>query len=170
MKLFDPYLVIEQSDKTLHLEEKRSGRRLNFFLLRIFPFVLVVLLAPVAITAGDMPMGLKYLLFTSVMVVVIMLLATKYVTVLKMTNNFIELRLHSLGKAEQKQIPIADCERIELQIFHGPRSGGLYYRVKLKEGKSVKLFTIPNWYKKMEKVAPINNVLTKITGLEVTET
>jgi hypothetical protein len=170
MKAFAPYKVTRQTSTELHLAESGGRRWFLFIFFRVFPLVLAALLLGVVYNVEELPGGLKALFIGGFLFIIIMLLTRNYITEAFLSKTGASIKLNTLLGTKERFYVAGDIEKIIVMVRQGGKGGGFFYKLRLKDGGSAPLLTIPSLYVDMRKLPEINRVLTEVTGLEVEAT
>jgi hypothetical protein len=166
MSIFKPYQVIEERKYYLHLSETPLRKIYLFIFFRIYPIIMMVALLLILLIL-DLPSKYKWLL-GSLNLVFIWLFLKSYIVDIVITTEAIEVKKHSLNGLKIQHTFLKDVEYIFVETYLINTGGGIRYHLVLKESrKKLPLLVIPYWHMNLENRKKINQYLTDLTGLKV---
>lgn len=165
--IFAPYKVLASSDQELTLSESRPRRIFLFFFFRIYPWVMLSgTLASVLVFS--LPLKYAMGLLTIGLIFSFIAIFKNYVMEITINRQTIQVEYQTFLGRRKRECEVAEIEKITVETFYFGNFGGFYYMAKPKDQKTtLRLFTIPRWYMKLENRSLINQKLEQLTGIIV---
>jgi hypothetical protein len=143
MNIYLPYEILADTEDCLHLKETEARERMHFAAYRVLPIFLLLFIWFIIQQIGkQIPMGWDYFLVALGIFAAAILFFKSYVTEIKIAEDKIFLVQKTINGSKEITIPLNDVERI---IFKR-RKGNAFFTLRIRNGKSYLLLSIPGFY------------------------
>jgi hypothetical protein len=143
MNIYLPYEVLADTEDCLHLKETEARERMHFAVYRLLPIFLLLFIWFIIQQIGkQIPMAWDYFLVALGIFAAAILFFKSYITEIKIAEDKIFLVQKTINGSKEITIPLNDVERITFKR----RKGNAFFTLRVRNGKSYLLLSIPGSY------------------------
>lgn len=144
MKIFSPYIVLEDSPSKLHLRENKFRRIISSFFLRVFPFTYLLFTVLFLITKNEtVPPIAGFILIAGLIIPAIIIFRAKLVLEVAITKMSVDVVYITFSKLQETSYSIPLIDYISKRRRGGKAPAYIYSVVTKVDNKKHRMFKIP---------------------------